>query len=456
MGKLLLYLILGINAVSSLRKPWAGVVVAYFFVLLGPQYVWWWVFEGVRPFFMVILPVMLGFILKLAMDPSVMANLMNRQNLFFLMFASAIYISYFLGPYVDIDNELRVFEPEYVLSICNTIFIVYFIADGLISEVGMIKFMTVPMIISAIYLTYWANSQYLSGFWYGRLPGPVDIFGNGIYKDENSFAMFFVTALPFLFYWALSFRNIIVRLGIWAVIPLGWHAIFLTGSRGGLLGVGVTIVAISVRSKRKLLGLMLILAFLGIYQWQGGEVLKDRMESMQDYEQEGSAMGRLDAWNAAIRMVMDNPATGSGLGSFTVAFPYYSSKKPREAHNTFFQLIGESGLLAGFAYVFLVGGVLVGLWKNGNRLRDHVETTNDRRLLFLLNEAVFVSFFGLTVCAMFLSLQVYEIFYYLLILSNGILRVSSGLLSPESAFPVDDGTVEPRGGAEGQMETENN
>ncbi|MCG8355573.1 MAG: hypothetical protein MI920_08390, partial [Kiloniellales bacterium] len=60
------------------------------------------------------------------------------------------------------------------------------------------------IIIAMIHLTFWANFQYLTQNWsafsMGRLKGPTIPGGISIYDDENSFAMFFVTAAPFLFY----------------------------------------------------------------------------------------------------------------------------------------------------------------------------------------------------------------------------------------------------------------
>ena len=49
----------------------------------------------------------------------------------------------------------------------------------------------------------------------------------------------------------------------------------------------------------------------------------------------------------------------------------------------------------------------------------------ERDQLYLINEAVLIAFLGFVVCALFLSLQLSEIFYCLCLLVNAVLLVSA-------------------------------
>ena len=89
------------------------------------------------------------------------------------------------------------------------------------------------------------------------------------------------------------------------------------------------------------------------------------------------------------------------------------------AHNTFFQITGESGIIAGMMYILTVGSVIVLLWRRGRTWYKEI-LSYENRFIYLLNEAVLAGFFGLIVCSIFLTLPGFEIFYYLLILFNGI------------------------------------
>jgi O-antigen ligase len=341
-------------------------------------------------------------------------------------------LSYQFGAYSKSDSPYRFTNPEWALSTFNNIFILYFVAVVCITDARRLHALTMVMIVSALYLTYWANAQYLSGQVFGRLAGPVNIDGVGIYSDENSFAMLFVVAVPFLWYLGFAFKKH-WRWALWLAIPFGWHAVFLTASRAGLLGIGATSMLIALRSKRKALGLLVVPAFIAAYVWQAGDLMRSRAETIGEYRTETSAATRLEAWSAAFGMIADHPLAGVGLASFGPAFPHYSDKKPREAHNSVLQISAESGVLAGTMYLLIVAGSLVALWRNGRRLARIREPAGADQRVYLTNEAVFTALFGLTVCSMFASLQMYEIVYFLFLMANVTLYVSSnrGAEAPE-------------------------
>jgi probable O-glycosylation ligase (exosortase A-associated) len=334
-------------------------------------------------------------------------------------------ISYIAGPYVNSEGPYRFNDPSNIFSVVNKIFLLYFIGCILINNQKKLKWLVLTIIFSLIYLIYWTNDQYLSQMQFGRIGGPKGIYSSSIYSDENTFAMLFVIGLPFLFYIGLYLKKIWLRWALWLAIPFGWHAIFLTGSRGGLVGLGVTIVLGALRSPKKLIGVMLIPAFILAYIWQAGDLMKSRTQTISEYKTEESAATRLEAWSAAMNMVSKYPISGVGLASFGPAFPDHSDKEPRVAHNTFFQISAESGIIAGIMYILITISIITGLWKNGIRYRNEHASSQMNHLLFYLNEATLVGFCGIVVCSVFLSLQVYEVFYFLCLISNTILYLSN-------------------------------
>jgi O-antigen ligase len=364
--------------------------------------------------------------------------LLNRRNFFMLVLWLFFALSYYFGPYTEVINKFRFTDPEWAFSTLNKIFLLYFLACVCIDDLFKLRALVLTVLGSAVYLVYWANDMYLSGHVMGRLPGPVDIFGQGTYSDENAFAMLFVVGQPFLWYMAQAVERTWLRYAIWLVIPFCWHAVFLTASRGGLIGIAVTTLLMVIRGKNKALGLLLIPAFIGAYYWQAGDLMKERAATIDEYRTETSASTRIEAWNAALGMIKDHPLIGVGLASLGPAFPDYSDKKPREAHNTALQIGAESGAVAGLMYLLMVVTSITALWRNGSRLRGRQPEApggDGRDILYLINEAVLVAFFGFAVCALFLSLQLSEIFYCLCLLVNSVLLVSARQLSAEPRAP---------------------
>lgn len=424
MGRLVFILLLLLAALWSLRRPWIGVAASYLVAILTPQSVWYWHFEGLRPALWLLVPTLLGFAVALARGRLTLEPLLNRRIALLAGLWVFFVVSYLFGPYVQVDGPYRFSDAQWAFETINKVLLLCFVACVCIDDQRKVRALAGVLIVSSVYLVYWANSQYLSGQVFGRLAGPVDVTGTGIYADENTFAMLFVIAQPFLWYAGFAVRKAVVRYGLWLVIPFAWHAVFLTASRGGLVGLVVVTLLIALRSSRKALGLLLIPALVVAYVWQAGDLMKSRAGTIDEFRTESSAATRLEAWQAALNMVGAHPVTGVGLASFGPAFPYYSSKEPREAHNTFLQVAGESGAFAGLALLLLVGGSLYALWRNAARLRARGSVDGSGHILLLLNEATLVSLCGFSVCALFLSLQMYEILYFLLVMTNGILFAS--------------------------------
>ena len=186
-------------------------------------------------------------------------------------------------------TQSRPTVPAWAASTINKIIILYIVACLCIDDVRKLKALAAVLVGSVIYLTYWANELYLSGRSFGRMAGPTGIGSGGLYADQNNFAMLFVVALPFVWYAGFLIKNKILRWALWCVIPFGWHAVFLTGSRGGLVGIGVTLMIIVWRSKNKAFAVLIIPAFIGAYLWQAGDVMRGRATTISEFQTEASA-----------------------------------------------------------------------------------------------------------------------------------------------------------------------
>ena len=411
MEKIFLFLLLILNAFYSLIYPWVGVCVGYLFNILGPHYIWWWHFQGLRPFYLIAMPTIIGFLFSVIRGSLNFDIIKNRLFFFSIMYFLFVFLSYFWGPYVNVYNEYRLYDPYQVLILMIKFFIFYFMGLLCINDRKRLKVFAFILPLSALYLTYWANMQYLSGKYFIRLGGPRDITGAGIYQDENFFATLFVVAIPFFFYLGWYFKRFLWRGIFWLVIPFSWHAIFLTASRSGLLGAAFVSFVSAFRSPKKIIGILLIPTFIIAYVWQGGSVLKQRAKTIKSYQEESSARARLETWRVGLRMIMTHPFTGVGIASFYQAFPCFSDKTPRVGHNIFVQIAAESGIFAALSYIFFMLYSVVNLFKSRNNFKkDSFE--------YYLCDAVLVSLCGFLLCSIFLSLLWFEIQFYLAILAN--------------------------------------
>ncbi len=408
MGTLLLQLLILGSALSTLFRPWVGVVAYYILSILYPQIIWPWIFSGVRAAMLVSLATILAFLKVFSFSGFDMTSFKNRQNLFVLILWLSIVNSYLFNPYGNNDTRYIIYNTTYLFSTFNKIFLFYFISVYLIQTKKQYHIFITLLIGATLYFVYYSNTEYLKGHFFGRMAGPGR---GGIYSDENVFSMLFVVALPFFYFMGNYYKNIFIKLGLWAAIPLSWHAVFLTGSLGGLIGVGTVMVFIAVRSKRKLFMAGIPIALVAAFISQGGGYLKDKaMGNEGDITQVGTAQTRFQSWSAGAGMLAAYPITGVGSGNFLRSYSNYSDTKPYVAHNTFIQLSAETGVTSGLMYLLIGWSVLVTYYKQ--RIYD-----NDDFDPFLLatKESITGGIIGFYVCATFLNLATYEIYYYLLV-----------------------------------------
>jgi putative inorganic carbon (HCO3(-)) transporter len=141
-------------------------------------------------------------------------------------------------------------------------------------------------------------------------------------------------------------------------------AIIATQSRGGLLGmVGVFGVIGWRMVKNKLLlitagliGLAVLFAAAGISSRASGGAHEEGIDE--------SAMGRIYAWEAAIRMATGRPLTGVGLDNFVPNYFFYSDHwdgMNHAVHSTWFGVLGETGLPGLIVFVSMIGAMVFSL-----------------------------------------------------------------------------------------------
>jgi len=206
---------------------------------------------------------------------------------------------------------------------------------------------------------------------WGYLTGQSVTYAQGIYRavsfntllgEPNALASLMASALPVLVYLALAERSRPLKLIAIALAPIVVGGIVFTGSRTGVLSVLGVAVYLALHSRRKALAigaiaLMVAMTFAALPQDR-----RERILSIGNYNEDGSAVGRFRAWQAALQMFADRPLLGVGPGGFMAAHGdvYSSRSHPSylDAHNLFFQIIAEIGLLGLIAFGTFVALVI--------------------------------------------------------------------------------------------------
>lgn len=241
------------------------------------------------------------------------------------------------------------------------------------------------------------------------------IQGNTFLGDGNDYSLSVTIVLPMCLYLILRTKSIWLRL-LWGAALISLIlGIVGTQSRGASIAVACVFLYLWWEGRRKIVGLVLLAVMGASIVSYAPDVYFDRINTIVDYEQEGSAMGRIMAWKTALRMAHEHPWLGVGSGHFAVKLG--TEFRPPEfglenlpwltAHSMYFLLIGELGI-PGITFLL---AVLFGNYLRNNKLmyeaRDRQSALSK---LFMMLNASLVAF---AVGGAFLSVAYYPHLYVL-------------------------------------------
>jgi len=234
----------------------------------------------------------------------------------------------------------------------------------------------------------------------------------GMLEDNNNFGLALVMAVPLLIQITKAERNPLLKRGFLAIVPLTVLAVMATHSRGAFLSLAAAICVLVWRSRNRVAGFSLVAASALLALAFAPKSYIERISTIQSYEQDGSAMGRLAAWKTAINMTKANPIFGVGFENFQNSYYMYASgaksEGKRVAHNAYFQIMAESGLPAYGLYMFLIVASMWSLWKIRRRAEELYASSwiRDYAVMF---EATLVAFI---VGSTFLNRAQFDLFYH--------------------------------------------
>lgn len=230
--------------------------------------------------------------------------------------------------------------------------LVYFVMATSVTSERALKGMLWVIVLGAMFPAIGTLRNYLHGNLYEGRAAWVGIFAN-----PNEVAYSLVILMPFLAYLG-SGRSWLTRISLFGIALCYIGAIYVTFSRGGLIGL-VAAAGIYAWRKRSLwlrLGLIIGVA--------GGLVLAtqhwSRSEDFSQLNNDVSFQQRIATSKVGFDMFMDHPVTGVGLKCSVIAWPLYApatlyTRGALVTHNTFVQVFGETGLLGAIPFLLLIG-----------------------------------------------------------------------------------------------------
>lgn len=250
----------------------------------------------------------------------------------------------------------------------------------------------------------------------GRVWGPP----GGMIQDNNALAASLVMLVPLFAYLYQVQRARYLRATLVVAIVLLAFSILGSQSRGALVALLAMALVMGLKGSRPVRTTVALAALLAVAIPFMPDSWFERMETIQAFEEEGSAMSRVYTWTTLWNAALDNPVTGVGFRADDVAVyaryaptgPQFEifTKKAWVAHSIYFQMLGEHGFVGLFLFLLLFVTAWIRAGQLTRRAQGHPEFGS---WVPKLMPMVQVSLVGYAVGGAFLSLAYFDLPYYL-------------------------------------------
>lgn len=277
----------------------------------------------------------------------------------------------------------------------------------------------------------------------GRVWGPP----GGVISGNNELGVALVMLVPFMYYLFQTSAKRYIRNGMLFLISATFLCILGTQSRGALLALVSMAFLVALKGKRPFMTISVMGGLLIAAITFMPDSWTSRMNTIETYDEDSSAMSRVYTWKTLWNLALDRPFVGAGLNAdIPVIFATYAPLDMGKfdfqgtvlvAHSIYFQALGEHGF-PGLILYLLIGLVT---WRKAAKLamaaKNNPELSAWVPLLMMMIQA---SLAGFAVGGAFLSLVHFDLPYYIVAL---VVLVEASIKEAQTANKLVTDTQEP-------------
>ncbi len=352
-----------------------------------------------------------------------------------LQFAAATAVITFLALAVTKEKKQLTFTPPVVALalfsgwICLTSLFPYHDGAGYdmwsrVMKIFLMTFVALTVIHDKKQIHWMIWTIVFSLAFYGAKGGLFTLLHGGnflVWGPEGSFiegnnevALAFVIAIPLMRYVQIGLKKKWQQLGMTAVMLLTAFAAIGSHSRGALLAIAAMAAFLWWKSRNKfVMGVALALAGVVVLSFMPAEWFA-RMQTIQTYDEDSSAQGRINAWWMAFHLASERPL-GGGFEIYDYdVFARYAPNPldVHAAHSIYFQVMGEHGFIG--LFLFMAIGAFT--WMAASDGKRKAKGLVGLEWVAPLMDMMKVSMVGYGVGGAFLSLAYFDVPYYVMVI----------------------------------------
>ncbi|MBK1724691.1 putative O-glycosylation ligase, exosortase A system-associated [Thiocystis violacea] len=408
-----------ILAVISLRRPWVGIMNWTWLSIMNPHR-YCWGFASSAP------------VAAIAGATTLLGLLFTKDRRspfhgapvwWFLIFTIWITLSWLFGydPAGDYAQWNKVVK----------IYLMIFVALALLqTKLQIIAYTWVTIGSIALLAAKGGLFTVMTGGGYKVFGPPGSFIG-----DNNSFALAVIICVPVLHFLKSQVNQSWIRHTITIVMILCVASGLGSQSRGALLALITMGAVFWWRSPRKLPVTILLIVTTLILVPMMPDTWWERMDTIQTYEEDKSAMGRIYGWMVAVEVAKERFFGGGMSYQHEELFRKYSdySFGVIAAHSIYFQTLGNHGFIGLFLYLTF----WTSTYLSAGRLRKRVQDIPEAKWAAELAAMIQVSLVSFAIGGAFLSLQYFDLPYNLMaivVLASRWVRERGWETDPRESF----------------------
>jgi len=240
--------------------------------------------------------------------------------------------------------------------------------------------------------------------------GPPGTFIDG----NNEIGLALAMTIPLLYFLARHAKQRVLRPGFLIAVALTAAAALGTQSRGALLGLGAMTAFLWLKSRNKFLTHIAIAAVAAVALPMMPEAWWTRMSTIQTYEQDASAVGRINAWMMAANLAAHR-ITGGGFECFLEPTFWLYAPDPtnvHDSHSIYFQVLGHHGYIGLVMFLLLIAFT----WFSASSVIRATKKDPEKRWLRDLMAMTQVSLIAYITAGAFLGLGYFDYFYNIVLI----------------------------------------
>lgn len=271
----------------------------------------------------------------------------------------------------------------------------------------------------------------------------------GSFIEGNTFlGLALVMVVPLLIFLAREEQRKWIKRMFYATAMFSILAAVFTYSRGALLGLGMVVPLLFMKSQKKFLVIALVIPLAIFGKDLVPEKLYKRTDTIGTYEEDYSAMQRLASWSVGLNVAERHPLTGAGFDFESYPDPSrwfgYMDQKyakfiwiPQAAHSIYFQMLGQHGFVAFGLFIGMLISALLTLQRL-KRQKHNPET----KWIAEYASAIQISLLGYMVSGAFINVAYFDLMYIMIAFTALLQREAKSVLETgHDAAQVKDAAV---------------